>query len=450
MEWLLMGVSLAVGLIGGALLYRAREGRRAVTDRNGAEGRDRFSIAELPAASRLTTATTASLQVSPEATLAALVDVSALKAPPSPERYEIISAPPQMRSVIEPLIGHGLSATGAASVASSGMYSLRFAPEVTQGINGGLLKLMEAGGGGVRGTAVDLTGKFAGQGVLHPVHALKVASAALAIWQIAAFVTAQKFLVDIDVRLGEIEKGVQRLQDWLENDRIGHLDAAWKYARETAHYLSSGAYDEDEVELRVHRLEHYDGECHAAMRSALRDLDQLRDDVVLRAREASVPSGLEKGEAHIEAMCRRWIAQAQVVYFAAHTRAVLAQLRCALPASREISEARLRSLEKEMDEATDTRDELSSALLALVTSVKGGRFTKDDRETAARQQLSLQVHEVEDAQRQIDENLRSTIDKALTVMRQLEARSSHGMELLVDVRGTEMRLWQERATGLAG
>lgn len=372
------------------------------------------------------------------------VSLARLPDEPPRTRYRIVPAPTSLRTLLEPMVARGVVSGVSGATLAGGVYQLIFSPQVAGGLGAGSLSLMKAAGG-VRAIAVDGAGRIAGQGVLRSASGLAVAHGALIAWQVAAFVTAQRFLVDINKRLGSIEKGVQRLQDWHETDRAGRLDAAWRYAKETAAYLASGAYDEKEVDLRVHRLEELEGDCHGVMRAALRDLEQLKEEAMWHVDEEMVPSGLDDGAAFVEGLCQRWTSQAQVFFFAAQMRAVAAQLRCALPASREASARRLTSLKEELEEGTATIDAVRGGLTDLVSHMKGGWFTSEDDEKAARKELRAEIRKLEKAKAELGDGLREGITEAVRVAHELEAGAADGLELLVEVDGHDVRLWQDRS-----
>ncbi len=439
MEFALAGVTLAVGLAAGWFAARRRVGAAMPGPIAEAEHHPTSepSALPLPASDAMSPP-----ELDENAGLPDGVTVALLPDEPPRARYRIVPAPASLKTIIEPLIGRGLTAGVSGATLAGGLYRLTFSPHVAGGLGSGSLSLMKAAGG-VRAIAVDGANKIVGQGVLRSATGLAVAHGALIAWQVAAFVTAQRFLADINKRLGSIEKSVQRLQDWLETDRAGRLDAAWRYAKETADYLASGAYDEKEVDLRVHRLEELEGDCHGVMRAALRDLEQLKEEATWHADEEMVPSGLDDGAAFVEGLCQRWTLQAQVFFFAAQTRAVAAQLRCALPASREASARRLASLKDELEEGTATIDAVRGGLTDLVSHMKGGWFTSEDEKKAARKELRAEIRKLEKAKAELGDGLREGITDAMRVAGELDAHATSGMELIVDFEGDDVRLWQD-------
>jgi len=97
-----------------------------------------------------------------------------------------------------------------------------------------------ADGNGLRGFTRDVEGNFRSHGRFFEDDRLKNLVASGALFQIASIAVAQKHLADISAKLSEIREGVQRIQEFLEDERraiiIGRID----YLRNVAPVVMAG------------------------------------------------------------------------------------------------------------------------------------------------------------------------------------------------------------------
>ncbi len=93
-----------------------------------------------------------------------------------------------------------------------------------------------AAGNGFRGLVVNGKHRIMGQALLTNVGA---SFTPVIVWQVAAILTTQHYLAEISLRLKEIQKGVQEIQNWLRNERIASLQANAKLLKEVEIGLAS-------------------------------------------------------------------------------------------------------------------------------------------------------------------------------------------------------------------
>ncbi len=374
----------------------------------------------------------------------ALVEVEAIEGPPSPDRYELLEVGPPLQSALGPILDRAPVLAHAGAGAAQGVYILRFAPEATAALKDGSLALMKAAGGGVRANAANSAGRIGAQGTLHGADAFRAASAALAAWQVLAIVTAQKFLSDINKRLANIEKGVKKIHEWLENDRIGQLEAAFAYAKETAHALRTHAFNEQELEVRVHELESHDSACRQVMRAVEREMGQLKDDL---SEELASTGDLDDSRAELTALAERVRQLGQTYLYAAHIRGLAAQLRCSLPASREASLQRLEGLQAEAESFESLRKATVQQARSRLSEVKG-TFTFDETDKDAQKQLRAEIGQSEKVHKKLYGDVSSRVSEALDAGRLLLRHEREGVVLVAERSETGMlvNVWQKRTT----
>lgn len=168
-----------------------------------------------------------------------------------PARTESVELPSAARHALAPLVEQAPRVLAAAGSLSDGVRVIvKFSPEVARGVATGSLELARASGGeGVRAIAREVSSKrFVEHGrLLTEVNPVAVAGA---VWQVAALVTAQRFLADIDVRLRVIEGGLHSLREFLEDERRAKLDAGGRRLRDMAEALRAGRLSSRDLDTR--------------------------------------------------------------------------------------------------------------------------------------------------------------------------------------------------------
>ncbi|MFI5301675.1 MAG: hypothetical protein ACHREM_26605, partial [Polyangiales bacterium] len=164
---------------------------------------------------------------------------------------------PTVRSALTPLVAQAPRALAAAAEGYMGATRLvlTFSPSATRGLISGSLELTStAAGDGFRAIARDAASKkFVEHGVLS--NQINPAAIAIAAWQIAAMVTAQKFLVEINTRLAGIELGVAAILSFLEGQERATLTASTTKLVEVANMLRHEALTPDEMQRLLAQVE---------------------------------------------------------------------------------------------------------------------------------------------------------------------------------------------------
>lgn len=105
-------------------------------------------------------------------------------------------------------------------------------------ISGDLVRASD--GAGWRAWAQDANGRFSEHAKLHETQNLQSIVNAAAIWQVASMVVAQKHLGDINEKLASIQKGVQEISSFLEEERRSKIHGAYEYLAGAARAASKG------------------------------------------------------------------------------------------------------------------------------------------------------------------------------------------------------------------
>ncbi len=261
------------------------------------------------------------------------------------ERAVDIPLTPKLRHNLQDLLPH-IPALGAKGVlATSQTFVMVFSPDVARGISDGTLKVMVAKAveGGVRASAVGADGSIVGNATLLPAVGARLAAVSLALWQVAAIVTAQKYLADIDRRLAAIEAGIEAIKEWLDTERKGKLIANLKYLQTLGNDIGRHDIPEAQAQVFAGELERLDREC-------LQMMEQLRLQIEANVgsfENQTSPGSRLKGDlfrqlAQIESLRSQFL-------LGLYERYLAHQLMCVLSGRREAILLRIDELQDQLE-----------------------------------------------------------------------------------------------------
>lgn len=164
---------------------------------------------------------------------------------------------PESKNFIEALLHHGVRMLGqlAPSAPSTGRFVVRFSPDIARALNAGHVHLMRSAVGGFRAIAVNSAGQVVGQGTLAAASLLTPAAAGLLAWQVMAFVTAQKFLSDINRQLYDLQKKTGDIIEWLESEARGRIAGNLEYLRSAQERIGKTMQNQHELSTIRNQIE---------------------------------------------------------------------------------------------------------------------------------------------------------------------------------------------------
>ncbi len=343
------------------------------------------------------------------------------------------------KSVDDHRIGHAIEAIvrGAplaalgVQAANGGLYVVKLAGEAAGKVADGTWKFMQAAEGGVRSALVDAAGaKIRGGAAFVQVSA--AAGAGVAVWQILAVITSQKFLADIDKKLADIEAGIGDLQATLEENRRGRLIGNLKYLRQLAEALSGHVVSEEEARLFLGQLEDIEREGQQLEAASAQTMDRYAAE--LERLPLKRRWRLKDKAKNVHHTVNEFAVAARTRLLALKVRGVACQLRAALPIRGETTLIRARDVGQSLMEAKRSQ----RAYLDNVHDRSGdlrGYLTFDSTDKAEQARLRRCHHELKAELDRTTEPLAESIQCVESaVSRRLEG-PSEPVELLVSVDG---------------
>ncbi len=285
---------------------------------------------------------------------------------------------------LQPLLAQAPSMIANASHALGTSVILKFAPEAAKGLREGSLTLMKSLEGGVRAIATDSSGKTVAHGSLHFVSNTNPATIALAVWQVLAIVTAQKYLADISKRLAKIETAVEDIREWLENDRWAKIVSSIKYVSQLGERLSSQKITELETQTLLGALEDIERQAShtcEAVRGQLQMLHRRYENLNLHGIK------LRKNTKEAESLINEYQHQTKTFLAAAFLRGHTVQLRAAMPTSRSLALDRVNCVLDDVKECSENMATFERLVERRLPELKG-RFSTSKTEKDCRSHVS--------------------------------------------------------------
>lgn len=335
-------------------------------------------------------------------------------------------------------------ALGNAMVTAPSLLVMRLSPELMQSIASGTAQMMlEKGTEAIRGNVVQGRVIIGQASFLNVSNSIKAAGAALAIWQVMAMITAQKFLSDINRRLAGIERGIQDLKEWLEEDALSSLSSDYRYLSQAAASLGSQSLSIEERMNHLNQVDDIDRNC-----AKLQDLFHQRSLAALEQFRTQDVQGLGlKDNAHALLNYGPQYLRMHYGYLnALKVRCAAAQVRLSLPANPKIIEFRLIEIRKTLTESQIMARIFSEIARDQVGRMKG-RFSKDKTDASQRERVKQALEPDLTHLRNVTEEIDTGLGELEMALRETMNRFHRGMEIAVelDASGEVLRVNQVTA-----
>lgn len=146
------------------------------------------------------------------------------------------------------------------NVANFNSLIVTFPPNVLKGISDGTYKLMQTKTGIIKSIAVNSSnGQIVKIGEViskvNPVAAIAI------VWQVAAMITAQKFLADINKKLEKIENSINELKEFLEIQQISTVIGNLDYLKKISTIIQSQILSDNEINTFHSQIEDIERDC---------------------------------------------------------------------------------------------------------------------------------------------------------------------------------------------
>ena len=226
---------------------------------------------------------------------------------------------------ISPLIQQAPNLAMTAKHATS--YIATFSPEVTKGLKDGIMHLVKAKDGSeYLAVVANEKERFSGIGMLNK--GLSPTTGALMVWQFLAVITAQKFLSDINKRLANIEKGVEDIKEWLEEEQRSKIKGNLKYLLQR-NILNMQKIREVDVQTFNNKLEDIEQESLQIMFHIQKHVEDIRKSIKeFNPKKKDIEKSVKTLGENINNFTKKTISYLLIL----QTRAVTAQFKTFLPA----------------------------------------------------------------------------------------------------------------------
>lgn len=298
-------------------------------------------------------------------------------------------------------------AMNVANMASS-KYLVQFSAEVSQGLANGSLRYMKSFEGGVKAVAVNSSGKIVELGRINQVSGLNPATAGLAVWQVMAVITAQKYLSDINKKLAKLESGIEYIKNYLKDERLGKLYGNFNYLRQIANSVRNQTITEIDYNTFNNQLEHIERESLQIMEALELQLnDPLKNIKVQKFDGRGVEDHFNAAKQYIKDFENNACPYLTAMY----VRTVAARVKCALPVDRKIAELRVDELKQKVEKQRQYLNNFDKEVRRRIPSLRGAfSFDDTDKEyqNKLRTCLDSSLNTVKETVDEIEESISST------------------------------------------
>ena len=344
------------------------------------------------------------------------------------------------------LIGFSSWFQQAPNLAQSGAqimlntYTLTFKPEIAKGIADGSLKIMESLDGGIRAVAVDGNNIMRGGGSLNPAMGLKSMAGVMAVWQVLAIVTAQKFLADINKQLEKIHKNLEEIKNFLENQQDAKLIGSLKYLQDIHDTLSSQSFDNVEFGAFLNQLEAIERECNEIMFSLERQMEKVHVDFKKQPLQAKL--NIQEHLTVSRQLLTDYERLARSYLIAVAVKCLAYQTRYAILSNPNLTLRRLSTLKTDLSIWSENRRNFYELVGKRLPELNSWI---DDGEDEQRQ-LELKLNRVKDSVKRMDIDIQKLVSETEGNIRNHLQEISQPVSLLVELNedGQIVKTWKLR------
>jgi hypothetical protein len=197
---------------------------------------------------------------------------------------------------------------------------------------------------GQRPLAINAANRVVGQGIVIAEEASRATTIALAVWQLMAMITAQKYLSDISKTLQAIEGRLANIERWLQRQDRDAAISYIKYMQMVRASLEKASLLQAESAAYTVKLEDVEMHCMELMRRSTEEFDNAVER--LEAHETRQKTYVSDADAEQLLGLLQDCSQSSITFLlAVEARGAAAELRGALGADHELVESRLRDID---------------------------------------------------------------------------------------------------------
>jgi hypothetical protein len=328
-------------------------------------------------------------------------------------KYEDIPVNDSIKANLAPIMQNVPTLVSNTAQAVANTYIVKFSPEVTKGLTDGTYHLTVGTRGGTSLVPRDVKGWV----VEHPEgYSLRAVNIALAAWQVAAVVTGQKFLSDINKKLQNIEQNIDKIINILNDEKIGKVRGNFEYLQDIVKVLNQQSFTDTDIKTYDNHIEHIERECAQIMEACDRGINSAVNSLL------SLP--LDQFQHHpffpdvtlsdnVENVKRQLnnLDESLMPYFMAlQVRLVATQIKCALPINRKLVANRVEKLQDLIYDKSTFIENKSNEIKKHIGTLKG-RWSRSDTNKYHISELNKKLDEVITPIIQNSKELRKMVDR---------------------------------------
>lgn len=345
---------------------------------------------------------------------------------------------------LEVVLGHSVPNIGLLTnvLKTQGKYVAKFPPEIMKGLKNGTIKLMQSGSE-IKAIAVNSsTNKFAKIATLEAAQsALNPLATAIAVWQVLAFVTSQKYLSDMNNKMQNIIEQINDLKYKLDNERIGKIEGNLKYLQSFNELLNNGFVKTEDLFVYNIQLETIERECLQVIHSFNLDISSY---IKQKFDSINENLGLEENTKIISDALSEYDYMLKGIYFSYYGLLVQSQLKSNIAFNKDYLLYSLNEIDQKLVSQNEQIKTFYSNLADMINKLSGGMFTKKKTETAIQDSIKERYKKLQVSWKEFENELKNNIKQQKEKINALEIASEKELmlELSVNTKGDIIEMKQ--------
>jgi len=312
---------------------------------------------------------------------------------------------------------------------TQGKFIAKFPPEIMKGLKNGTIKLMRSGTE-IKAIAVNSSTKKitkiatleATQSALNPL------STAIAVWQVLAFITAQKYLSDMNSKMQNIIEQINDLKYKLDNERIGKIEGNLKYLQSFYELLNNGFVKSDDLFVYNIQLETIERECLQVIHAFNLDISSYINQ---KFKTIDKDLGLEQNTKIITDALNEYDYMLKGIYFSYYGLLVQSQIKSNIAFNKDYLIYSLADIEQKLKEQNEQIKTFYTNLSDMINKLKGGMFTSKKTEIEIQDGIKNRYKELQSSWKDFEKELQLNISQQKEKVKALDIASEK--ELLLEL-----------------
>lgn len=262
----------------------------------------------------------------------------------------------------------------------------------------------------------------------------------VAVWQVLAVITAQKFLSDINERLMNIEEGIADIKQFLVQERSSKITGNYEHLKAYAATIQNGSFTQLDCQTLDNQLESIERECSQITEHLTMELDDISSQMLQLSESDDFKSprtmgGLDEITDEIKQSISKVYRNINELNLTFQVRTTTLLLKGSLPIDKHILEQRIDWFSKVIEGIDDKVDSYIESTRNHVSRIDAPFFSTTDYKDVyiAQRDVLDCISEMAEFSNNMTENLSNTFSSITERLQQFNVASIDPTSLIVEI-----------------